>query len=136
MTSSDQSEPAKESVIEAAVGGGVCQRQLAHNVWVHDFAERLKMRRETLANEAGLNDYNVGTYPPVPNQQITLNEKTAPWKAAAVLGAGIVFGGAGAMGAQYILSQLPETVTEERVWDFKIDSEVILPEQSDGISAP
>lgn len=39
-------------------------RSLVHNIWTHDLANRLKMRRKSQAKSEGLgDDYDVGTYP-------------------------------------------------------------------------
>ena len=39
------------------------QRQLVANIWAHDIAQRLKIRRKTMAKDAGLGEVDVGTYP-------------------------------------------------------------------------
>ena len=36
---------------------------LVANIWAHDIAQRLKIRRKIMAKDAGLGELDVGTYP-------------------------------------------------------------------------
>ena len=38
-------------------------RVLVSNIWAHDIAQRLKMRRQVVARDSGLGEIDVGTYP-------------------------------------------------------------------------
>ena len=113
---------------------------------LHDTVERLKIRRHGLALQAGLDpSYNVGTYPPHPSappaveaeaERATRSRLPGLVKTGLVLAATAGLGAAGGVAVKAFLDRLPETVVEERVWDFEIDSEVIPPGQSNGFPTP
>lgn len=79
-------------------------KSLVHNVWTHDLAERLKIRRASLAMLAGLKaGYDVGSYPPV-------KVFKSGWLVAAVLAAGTL---AASVPVGYWLTRLAEQRREE-----------------------
>ena len=99
------------------------------NIWSHDFAERLQMRRVSQAKEDGLgDDYNVGTYP-----SELLVKKGTGLKGLLAMGlAGASLLGGGVMGGAYLADMLKanktiETITTE-VIDYDVDMQVTPPE--------
>jgi len=58
------------------------QRQLVANIWAHDIAQRLKIRRKTMAKDAGLGEVDVGTYPS--NGAVNLIDGGGFWKGLAL----------------------------------------------------
>jgi len=42
---------------------GARDKSLIKNIWAHDLTSRLRMRRKALANDMGLEGWDVGTYP-------------------------------------------------------------------------
>lgn len=67
-----------------------------HNVWLHDVADRLRLRRQAIANADGLDPGEVEKYP-VSGDVTIVNQNTGPWMrnllaGAALLAAGGTFG--------------------------------------------
>lgn len=115
-------------------------KSLLHNVWTHDVTERLRIRRKTLARDAGLDpSYDVGTYPPhSPPILIEQRQKSGLGTLGSVLlGAGLLAGGgAGAVGLMSLLKPdteavvqpvKPETPKPGVDRDAEIEMEVIPP---------
>ena len=75
------------------------QRQLVANIWAHDIAQRLKIRRKTMAKDAGLGEVDVGTYPS--NGAVNLIDGGGFWKGIAL--AGLAAGGLGAVSGLFQL---------------------------------
>ena len=76
---------------------------LVANIWAHDIAQRLKIRRKTMAKDAGLGEIDVGTYPS--NGAVNLVDNGGFWKGIAL--AGLAAGGLGAVSGLFQLK--PET---------------------------
>lgn len=109
-------------------------RSRVFNIWHHDLAERMKLRRRGLARDAGFDEsYDVGTYPPEGNTNIVINEGMGFLKAALLAAA---MGAAGVAGGMAIMSALrgPEKETVEKIienttiFDSDIEMEIIPPE--------
>ena len=66
-------------------------RGLVSNIWAHDIAQRLKMRRQVVARDSGLGEIDVGTYP---SHGAVHVDNGGFWKGLAV--AGLAAGGLGA----------------------------------------
>jgi hypothetical protein len=67
------------------------------NMWMHDVAERLQIRRKGIARDAGLEDsYDVGTYPSEPSSVVNVNN--GGWLKGMVAGGLMSLAGAGAVG--------------------------------------
>jgi len=73
------------------------------NIWAHDIAQRLKIRRKIMAKDAGLGELDVGTYPS--NGAVNLVDNGGFWKGIAL--AGLAAGGLGAVSGLFQLK--PET---------------------------
>ena len=88
-------------VIEQGMASHLKGRNRFLNMWLHDVASRLKIRRKALARDAGLEDsYDVGTYP----QQQTIVRGGIGNVASALLTAGAMgLGGAGMLAATQLL---------------------------------
>ncbi len=76
---------------------------LVANIWAHDIAQRLKIRRKIMAKDAGLGELDVGTYPS--NGAVNLVDNGGFWKGIAM--AGLAAGGLGAVSGLFQLK--PET---------------------------
>jgi len=61
------------------------------NIWAHDIAQRLRIRRKILANDAGLGELDVGTYPS--HGSVNVVDGGGFWKGLLV--AGLAAGGLG-----------------------------------------
>ena len=73
---------------------GMRDKSLLKNIWAHDLTSRLRMRRKALANDMGLEGWDVGTYPE--NKVVVTGSSGSGggWKGAGLLaggGAGGVF---------------------------------------------
>jgi hypothetical protein len=78
------------------------------NMWMHDVSERFKIRRKTLAKDAGLDQsYDVGTYP---SEQTTVVVSESGISKALIAGMMLVTGGAGGVGLTTLLSASPAAV--------------------------
>ena len=67
------------------------QRSLVANIWAHDIAQRLRIRRKILANDSGLGELDVGTYPS--HGSVNVVDGGGFWKGLLV--AGLAAGGLG-----------------------------------------
>ena len=78
------------------------------NVWMHDVANRLQIRRKALARDAGLDEsYDVGTYP---SETTTVVQGGPGMVKSALLTAVLMgLGGAGVLGASHLLGSLPSS---------------------------
>ena len=72
---------------------------LVANIWAHDIAQRRKIRRKTMAKDAGLGEIDVGTYPS--NGAVNLIDGGGFWKGIAL--AGLAAGGLGAVSGLFQL---------------------------------
>ncbi len=120
-------------VFERGMSAHLKGRNRFLNMWMHDVAARLQIRRKALARDAGLDDsYDVGTYPP----EQTLIQSGGPsfLKTALVTAAMIGLGGAGALSALSVLPSsadpLPaghavETVPAATATEFDITIETV-----------
>jgi hypothetical protein len=98
-------------------------RGLVSNIWAHDIAQRLKMRRQVVARDSGLGEIDVGTYP---SHGAVHVDNGGFWKGLAV--AGLAAGGLGA--ASTLLTPPVEAVVQPPVavearsqeWDLDIIS--------------
>ena len=78
------------------------------NMWMHDVANRLQIRRKALARDAGLDEsYDVGTYP---SETTTVVQGGPGMVKSALLTAVLMgLGGAGVLGASHLLGSLPSS---------------------------
>lgn len=96
---------------------------LLANIWTHDIAERMKIRRKVFAKDAGLGDVDVGTYPSHP-ASIVVAGGGGPGKwlglaVAAATGMGLIGG------LQYLaplLSKPAAVAPAAQEWDLEIIS--------------
>jgi len=115
-----------EKAIEAFFKG----KARFHNIWQHDIAERLKIRRRGIARDAKLDEsYDVGTYPPEPSST-TIIDNGGAIKGALIAAAMIAIGAGGATWLISVLNKPPAVITKpgtviER--DKQVDVEVIPP---------
>ena len=93
-----------------------------HNIWQHDVAERMAIRRKLIAKESGLEDYDVGTYPAEDNS-INISSGAVATVLALLMGAGA----GGFVLSNFLNPEIPDPVVEERVYDYEVDTEVIPP---------
>ncbi len=79
-------------VIKNIARASTKEKGLIHNIWAHDVAARLKMRRKSVAMEMGLSDdWDVGTFP---SSTVTINEQPRGGiLKGAALAAGLLAGG-------------------------------------------
>lgn len=90
---------------------------LTANVWTHDFAERLKMRRKAIARADGIPEHDVGTYP-----QNVIDVKVFGGLRGVLLGAALTAAGAGgALGIAALIDafQKPPAV-ETPSWKYRV----------------
>ena len=84
-------------VIERGMAAHLKGRNRFLNMWMHDVAERLQIRRKGIARDAGLDDsYDVGTYPSEPPSVMNVNG--GGWLKGMVAGGLMSLAGAGAVG--------------------------------------
>ena len=78
------------------------------NMWMHDVANRLQIRRKALARDEGLDEsYDVGTYP---SETTTVVQGGPGMVKSALLTAVLMgLGGAGVLGASHLLGSLPSS---------------------------
>lgn len=96
------------------------------NIWSHDVAERLRIRRKGLAADAGLEpSYDVGTYPP------ELTTVVVPSNGLARIAVGALVGGLGSLGVAAALGAFavtpsgpvtPGPAAEGQEWEITIES--------------
>ncbi len=91
---------------------------LVANIWAHDIAQRLKIRRKIMAKDAGLGELDVGTYPS--NGAVNVVDNGGFWKGVAM--AGLAAGGLGAVSGLFQLK--PETAVTPPVYSPAIESQV------------
>ena len=100
---------------------------LVANIWAHDIAQRLKIRRKIMAKDAGLGELDVGTYPS--NGAVNVVDNGGFWKGLAL--AGLAAGGLGAASGLFQMSPSPLPVAvdpvpvvapEAQEWELEIIS--------------
>lgn len=108
------------SLEEKLATSQVKPRGLLGNIWAHDVAERMRIRRKSIADQSGMpDDWDVGTYPPYVMHK-------SGWVQGALLAAALAAGAAGAWWlAQQSMSQsVSETIIEREI---AVGIEVIPP---------
>ena len=95
-------------VFEQGMSAHLKGRNRFLNVWMHDVANRLQIRRKALARDAGLDEsYDVGTYP---SETTTVVQGGPGMVKSALLTAVLMgLGGAGVLGASQLLGVLPSS---------------------------
>lgn len=92
-------------VFEKGMSAHLKGRNRMLNMWMHDVSERFRIRRKTLAKDAGLDEsYDVGTYP---SEQTTIVVGGGGMSKALIAGMMLVTGGAGGLGLSALLSSPP-----------------------------
>ena len=101
-------------------------RVLVSNIWAHDIAQRLKIRRQVVAKDFGLGEIDVGTYP---SHGAVHVDNGGFWKGIAL--AGLAAGGLGAASGLFQMSPSPLPVAvdpvpvvapEAQEWELEIIS--------------
>ncbi len=105
---------------------GTSDKSLLKNIWAHDVASRLKMRRKAIANDMGLEEWDVGSYPP---HQVMINPPAGGFVKGALLSAGLLAAGGGATAGGLFLANRddPPPVVETVE---KIEETAIIEEQT------
>ena len=91
-------------------------------MWLHDVAQRMMIRRKSIAKDAGLPELDVGTYPAEPSS-VTINN--GGFLKGALVGGLMAIAGAGAAGlAVHSLSgdRPAASVEEPQEFDLVIES--------------
>ena len=99
-------------VIKNIARASTKEKGLIHNIWAHDVAARLKMRRKSVANEMGLSDdWDVGTFP---SSTVTINEPPGGGvlKGAALAAGLLAGGGTGGFLLSDVINSDPQPVVE------------------------
>ena len=99
-------------VIKNIARASTKEKGLIHNIWAHDVAARLKMRRKSVANEMGLSDdWDVGTFP---SSTVTINEPSGGGllKGAALAAGLLAGGGTGGFLLSDVINADPQPVDE------------------------
>lgn len=101
-------------------------RSLLGNIWAHDLAERMRIRRANLAKMSGLDDgWDVGTYPPFVTQRSGFLLGSVVTAGALALGAA----GAWWLGDQWTGRETTVEHTIER--EIGVGIEIIPPGESE-----
>ena len=92
-------------VIEEGMSAHLKGRNRFLNMWMHDVANRLQIRRKALARDAGLDEsYDVGTYP---GETTTVIQGGPGMVKTSLLTAALMgLGGAGVLGASNFLNAI------------------------------
>jgi len=95
-------------VIEEGMSAHLKGRNRFLNMWMHDVANRLQIRRKALARDAGLDEsYDVGTYP---GESTTVIQGGPGMVKTSLLTAGLMgLGGAGVLAASNFLNAIPSS---------------------------
>ena len=109
-------------------------KSLFHNIWLHDYAERLRMRRASDASKKGFgldDSWDVGTYPQETIQVESSQQRGASWVPAglaALLGAAAT-GGALYFGtaADTVINPVEKTIELQYRFDEASNSLVFEP---------
>jgi len=114
-------------VFEKGMSAHLKGRNRFLNMWTHDVAERMKIRRKSLATDAGLDEsYDVGTYPPGV-ETVNITKGTNPIAAAVLTSVLLGTGGAGALGAANLMGMFDKAAPaaavtpEDQVFDVFIE---------------
>ena len=85
----------EEDAVRKLAQLGMRDKSLLKNIWAHDLTSRLRMRRKALANDMGLEGWDVGTYPE--NKVVVAGSSGSGgvWKGAAMAAGLLAGGGAG-----------------------------------------
>lgn len=110
-------------IVEEGMRSHLRGRNRFLNIMTHDVAERLRIRRKALADDAGLeHSYDVGTYPPDATTVVM------PSNGLARVGVGALLGGLGSLGVAAALgafaggpSQVP-TPVDAQEWEITIEA--------------
>ena len=97
---------------------------LVANIWAHDIAQRLKIRRKIMAKDSGLGELDVGTYPS--NGAVYMQDQGGFWKGIVV--AAMAAGGLGMASGLFQMplqatapvQQQPAAAVQE--WDLEVIS--------------
>lgn len=113
--------------VQKLVQIGSRDKSLLKNIWAHDVASRLKMRRKAIANDMGLEEWDVGSYPP---NQVMINAPAGGFVKGALLSAGLLAAGGGATAGGLFLAnrEEPSPVVETVETVEKIDETAIIEE--------
>jgi hypothetical protein len=116
-----------KSVAEKSISAIAKARSRVFNLWHHDVAERMKIRRRGIARDAGLDDsYDVGTFPP----QIVVAADDSRLKGVLMGAAMAAALGSGGFALSHFLGVPEKEVVEkviEKVFDSDIDMEIVPP---------
>lgn len=96
------------------------------NIWAHDMAERMKIRRKVIAKDSGLGDMDVGTFPSEGATHTVIDRGSNPL--TGVLLAGLLSAGAGGLGTYAMLGD--RSVTSDG------SSVINTPKETDRALAP
>ena len=108
--------PGKD-VLDRSVSAAMKGKQRLLNSWMHDVTERMKIRRKSLARDAGLDDsYDVGTYP---SEESNINMVVKGAGTAGILGSSVISGGLVAgglwLGSQLLDKEVSEATLAEPI---------------------
>jgi hypothetical protein len=115
--------------VKSIYESGAKARSLMTNVWSHDIAERMKIRRKVMAKDCGLGDIDVGTYPSNPATIIHQSSILPLLAGLGILGGGL----AGGLGLSGLLDRPVAPPPAVRSVPVEFDLEIIGVDQ--GIEA-
>jgi len=141
MTStSNHSTTSDPDLLTESAAARVKERGRLRNVWLHDVAERLRLRRKAIGKELG-ESLDVGTYPASVGDTTILHDHSLSLGKAlgiAAMSAGLLAGGGGAgwILASKLLQPATTTIqkpasekadSKPQIWDSTVDMEIIPP---------
>ena len=113
-----------QSAAKAVYQSKAKTRGLVSNIWAHDIAQRLKIRRKIMAKDSGLGELDVGTYPS--NGAVYMQDQGGFWKGIVV--AALAAGGLGMASGLFQMPlqatapvQQPPAATVQE-WDLEVIS--------------
>lgn len=94
------------------------------NIWAHDMAERMKIRRKVIARDGGLGDMDVGTFPSEGATHTVIDRGSNPL--TGMLLAGLLSAGVGGLGTYAMLGDKSVTSGVNSVINPPKESELTL----------
>ena len=113
-------------VVKNLARGTTRHKSLIQNICAHDLTNRLKMRRKAIANDMGLEEWDVGSYPP---NQVMINPPAGGLVKGALLSAGLLAAGGGATAGGLFLANRQEPAPVVETVE-KIEETAIIEEQT------